>query len=105
MSLQFTSLDEAFSPLSLKRKRERSPPEALEKNSEQRTHVQQPPQAVTAQAVTAQAITAQDEHRSIIDELAVVQPYLNNLFMLFVLGMLYDIRQTATECKMQLFKK
>lgn len=38
------------------------------------------------------------------DELFAVQPYINNLFMLLVLGMLYDIRQAALDCKMYMVK-
>lgn len=45
-----------------------------------------------------------DHHKSFAEEMFAVQPYINNLFMLIVLGMLYDIRQAALDCKLYMVK-
>lgn len=43
--------------------------------------------------------------RTMAQELDAMQPYLTVLFMVVVVGMLYDIRQTANEVRMHLLKQ
>tara|TARA_Y100000748_G_C15198218_1_gene372354 strand:- start:98 stop:394 length:297 start_codon:yes stop_codon:yes gene_type:complete len=93
MSLQFTSLDDAFSPISQKKKRERKAPEIQEELPEHQVVVPQHP--ITQPAPIAPA-------PRLADEIFAMQPYFNNLFMIFVLGMLYDMRQAALDIKAHL---
>ncbi len=99
MSLQFTNIDDAFSPLSQKKRKER-------RHSEVYEYDEPPPQTHPGQVPTppVQPIVI-DHHKSFADEIFAVQPYINNLFMLIVLGMLYDIRQAALDCKMYMVKQ
>ena len=103
MSLQFTNIDDAFSPLSHKKRKERRHAENVYEDDEPppQTHPGQvpipnppPPQPVSM-----------NHHNSLAEEIFAVQPYINNLFMLIVLGMLYDIRQAALDCKTYISKQ
>ena len=97
MSLQFTSLDDAFSPISQKKKRERKAPEIQEELPEHQVVVPPNPNQypITQPAPIAPA-------PRLADEIFAMQPYFNNLFMIFVLGMLYDMRQAALDIKAHL---
>lgn len=95
MSLQFTSIDDAFAPLSQKKRRERRPLDEVGEDAP--PPPQQQPGQVPIQ--TQPALVVEPTHRTFADEVLAVQPYLNNLFMLVVLGMLYDIRQAAVDCR------
>lgn len=83
--LQYSNIDDAFMPLSKKKKEKKIPEE------EYTTPPPPPP-------------PPQNEPTSFVNEISHVQPYLNNLFMLLVLGMLYDIRQAVLDCKIFLSK-
>ena len=101
MSLQFTNIDDAFAPLShQKRKKERKYQEDADTDIP-------PTQQHTGQIPTTppQPIHTVDQPKSFADEIFAVQPYINNLFMLIVIGMLYDIRQAALDCKLHLTKQ
>lgn len=95
--LQFTTLDDAFSPISQKKKRERKPPEIQEELPEHQVVV--PPNQYT---ITQPAPIAPPR---LADEIFAMQPYFNNLFMIFVLGMLYDMRQAALDIKAHLITR
>lgn len=106
MSLQFTNIDDAFSPLSQKKRKEKRPAETIYEYDEAPLSVLQqhpgqvplppPPQQVHQVVV--------DHNKSLAEEIFAVQPYINNLFMIIVLGMLYDIRQAALDCKLYMVK-
>ena len=99
MSLQFTNIDDAFSPLSHKKRKEKRPSEAVYEYDEL------PPQAQPGQVpLPPPQPPAVDHHKSLAEEIFAMQPYINNLFMIIVLGMLYDIRQAALDCKLYMVK-
>lgn len=103
MSLQFTNIDDAFSPLSQKKRKEKRPTETVYEYDEATPSVlQQHPGQVPLQPLPQQV--AVDYHKSLAEEIFAVQPYINNLFMIIVLGMLYDIRQAALDCKLYMSK-
>lgn len=98
MSLQFTAIDDAFAPLSLKKKRMKIEEELNnEVQSPKPNTPPPPPQQATGQVPTSTILAP--KQTTFMDELFAVQPYINNLFMILVLGMLYDIRQAAFDCK------
>jgi|SaaInlV_125m_DNA_1040241.scaffolds.fasta_scaffold01146_3 hypothetical protein len=100
MSLQFTAIDDAFAPLSLKKKKIKIEEDI---NYTTATEAQTPktdtapPQQAVGQVPTSTVLVP--KHTTFIEELFAVQPYINNLFMLLVIGMLYDIRHAAMDCK------
>lgn len=95
MSLQFTSIDEAFSPLSQKKRKEH-------RNTEDDTP---PPQKHPGQVPIPPQMPPAQAPKSFADEIFSVQPYINILFMIVVVGMLYDIRQAALACKAHMAKQ
>lgn len=97
MSLQFTNIDDAFSPLSQKKRKEKRTLEYDEVPPPQQHPGQVPLPPPPQQLVV-------DHNKSLAEEIFAVQPYINNLFMLIVLGMLYDIRQAALDCKLYMVK-
>ena len=100
MSLQFTNIDDAFSPLSQKKRKEKRPSEPVYEYDEApppQQHPGQVPLSPPPQIVV-------DHNKSLAEEIFAVQPYINNLFMIIVLGMLYDIRQAAIDCKLHMVK-
>ena len=99
MSLQFTNIDEAFSPLSQRKKKERKTQD-IEDNT-----LPQIPQQSNNNPPQYQTVPNEKQLQTFSDELSAVQPYIKNLFMLLVLGMLYDIRQAALDCKTYLYNK
>ncbi len=104
MSLQFTNIDDAFSPLSQKRRKERRPTEHVYEYDEAPPSVlQQHPGQVPLPPPPQQQVVV-DHNKSLAEEIFAVQPYINNLFMIIVLGMLYDIRQAALDCKVYMVK-
>lgn len=98
MSLQFTNIDDAFSPLSQKKRKEKRPTYEYDD-----TPVATPPPQTHPGQVPLPPPQPVD-HKSLAEEIFAVQPYINNLFMLIVLGMLYDIRQSALECKLHMVR-
>jgi hypothetical protein len=108
MSLQFTNIDDAFSPLSQKKRKEKRSSEApYEEYTEAPPQLPPPPQQQPGQVPLSQyhqQPVLVDHHKSFAEEMFAVQPYINNLFMLIVLGMLYDIRQAALDCKLYMVK-
>lgn len=101
MSLQFTNIDDAFSPLSHKKRKDKRPTEAVYEYDEA---PQPPPQISPPQIPPPQTPRVVDHHNSLAEEIFAVQPYINNLFMIIVLGLLYDIRQAALDCKSYMLK-
>lgn len=101
MSLQFTNIDDAFSPLSQKKRKEKRPSEPVYEYDEVPPPQQHPGQ-VPLPPPPQQIVL--DHNKSLAEEIFAVQPYINNLFMLIVLGMLYDIRQAALDCKLYMVK-
>jgi len=100
MALQFTNIDDAFSPLSQKKRKEKRQSEAVYEYDEA------PPQQHPGQVPLPPPQMAVDyHHKSLAEEIFAVQPYINNLFMIIVLGMLYDIRQAALDCKIYMVKQ
>ena len=97
MSLQFTAIDDAFAPLSLKKKRMKIEEELNNEVQSPKPNTPPPPQQAVGQVPTS-AILA-PKQTTFMEELFAVQPYINNLFMVLVLGMLSDIRQSAFDCK------
>lgn len=103
MSLQFTSIDDAFTPLSSnnagsnngRKKREREKRETEDQVAEQQI---QPPPVI-------QPVRQEDRPMSLADEIFSMQPYINNIFMIIVIGMLYDIRQAALDIKTHVIMK
>ena len=103
MSLQFTNIDDAFSPLSQKKRKEKRPTEVVyEYDEAPPPALQQHPGQVPLPPPPQPLVV--DHHKSLADEIFAVQPYINNLFMIIVLGMLYDIRQAALDCKLYMVK-
>lgn len=102
MSLQFTNIDDAFSPLSQKKRKERRPTEHVYESDEE-APLQQHPGQVPLPPPQQQVVV--DHNKSLAEEIFAVQPYINNLFMIIVLGMLYDIRQAALDCKLYMVKQ
>ncbi len=99
MSLQFTNIDDAFSPLSQRKRKEKRP------SGYEYDEVHPPaPQQHSVPTPPAHPQPVVDHHKSLAEEIFAVQPYINNLFMLIVLGMLYDIRQAAVDCKLYMVK-
>ena len=92
MSLQFTNIDDAFSPLSQKKRKEKTPVYEYDEVPPPQQHPGQVPLPPPQQIV--------NHNKSLAEEIFAVQPYINNLFMIIVLGMLYDIRQAALDCKL-----
>tara|TARA_B100001778_G_C18574021_1_gene624009 strand:+ start:508 stop:855 length:348 start_codon:yes stop_codon:yes gene_type:complete len=91
--LQFSSVEDAFAPLSNnggrppRRRPERSEPRAAREETTDEPLVPTVPTGTPATAKT------------LADEIIAVQPYVTSLFMILVLGMLYDIRQVALELR------
>lgn len=102
MSLQFTNIDDAFSPLSQKKRKEKRPPDVVYEEYNEAPPQQHPGQVPLPQYPQQPAVV--DHHKSLAEEIFAVQPYINNLFMICVLGMLYDIRQAALDCKLHMVK-
>lgn len=102
MSLQFTNIDDAFSPLSHKKRKEKRPESVYEYDEAPAPVLQQHPGQVPIPNPPPQPVI--DHHKSLAEEIFAVQPYINNLFMIIVLGMLYDIRQAALDCKLYMLK-
>lgn len=105
MSLQFTSIDDAFSPLSQRKRRHKTedqtpPPAHAQQEPAPPPPIVHPPQLHQQQEPARSSALA-----SLTEEVFVIQPYINNLFMLFVLGMLYDIRQVALDLRTNLLLK
>lgn len=93
MSLQFTSIDDAFAPLQTKR-RKREDREDREERDEtyEKKNIIIPPRNIHSQepVLPPSAIT---------DDLTKMQPYLCMLFMIVVTGMLYDIRNAIMDAR------
>jgi len=93
--LQFSSVEDAFAPLSNnggrppRRRPERSEPRAA------REETTDEPLVPTVPALQPTGTPA----KTLADEIIAVQPYVTSLFMILVLGMLYDIRQVALELR------
>tara|TARA_B100000676_G_scaffold138722_1_gene137349 strand:- start:460 stop:777 length:318 start_codon:yes stop_codon:yes gene_type:complete len=97
-TLQFIDIDEAFSPLAIKKKKVKFDEQKYQEKETSNSHqiiTQREPQQVQINP----PIVSTTSSRTFADELVTVQPYINNLFMLLVLGMLYDIRMVALDCK------
>jgi hypothetical protein len=104
MSLQFTNIDDAFSPLSQKKRKEKRPAETMYEYDEAPPSVLQKHAGQVPLPPPPQQIVV-DHNKSLAEEIFAVQPYINNLFMIIVLGMLYDIRQAALDCKLYIVKQ
>ena len=94
MSLQFTPIDDAFAPLQTKRKKREERDEREEREEHptyEKNHIITPPRNIHSQElVVAPPMT---------DDLTRMQPYLGMLFMIVVIGMLYDIRNAIMDAR------
>jgi hypothetical protein len=98
MSLQFTSIEDAFSSLSARKKKERPVLEQVPVATMQEQH-----EDVQLTRPVAPVLYLPEAQKSLADEVFAMQPYINNLFMILVLGMLYDMRQSAIEIRTHMF--
>mgnify|MGYP005697095435 CR=1 FL=1 len=93
MSLQFTSIDDAFAPLQTKRKK-REEREEREEREDNRTYEKS--QVVSPPIHSQELVVAPPV---MMDDLTRMQPYLGILFMIVVTGMLYDIRNAVMDAR------
>lgn len=114
-SLNYASLKDAFSPLEGVRKRRaeegHDPASAAEGTARaarrQHYYDEGPPHppAPPPHPPAPPHPSAPPHARTFLQELALIQPYLNNLFMILVIGMLYDIRTVAKQIAIPLLAK
>lgn len=98
--LQFSNIEDAFSPMSMSKKKKKEP--LLQTNE----ILQQPIVSGKDGTYHPGVILPHqaESHTSLAQEIYIMQPYLTVLFMLLVVGMLYDIRTAVLDMKLSLIK-
>lgn len=87
MSLQYSNLDDAFVPLA----KEERPPRKKER----------PEKQPDVHTVPVQALphAPPPPKKTLADEITILQPYISTIFVILVLGMLYDMKNTMNDIK------
>lgn len=99
-ALSYTMLDDAFQPLGgearesmHKRKRRENRPLVKEQERDHQVEAEE------EQPVRVMPLPLSSVNTSLVDEISVTLPYMFIIFMLLVLGMLYDMRQTLHDMR------
>jgi hypothetical protein len=105
MSLQFTPIDDAFSPLQSKRKSREDVEYRRPRESRQGEDGERPSPQRYATPPSRIQVSPQDQPLAIAspvpitDDLVKMQPYMGVIFMIVVVGMLYDIRNALMDTR------
>ena len=97
MSLQFTPLDDAFSPLSVNKRKRRANREEI--NDTDIVDSVGEAVIVPRASIHSQPNITTNSHNTLLDDIINMQPYLCLIFMIVVAGMLYDIRNAILDMK------